>query len=143
MLSRHWWHWSSIITYPYQVKIYLIISTLKYQSEHWHYDTSLMLPKSLKTWPQIYASGVPDVDVGVLTLPFTSDNIPLCSWFEHAKYISLCISHRGNISSRFSSKSNASELLENLEEIFPLYSQWSVDDEQMKWNLQQNHITRG
>ena len=47
---------------------------------------------------------------------------------------SLCMQYRGNISSIFSSNSeaNASELLENLEEMFSRYLQWvSI----IPWNL--------
>ena len=43
--------------------------------------------------------------------------------------VALCISHRGNISSRLSSKSesSASELRENLKEMFPRYLHLSID----------------
>ena len=55
--------------------------------------------------------------------PFATESTLLCSWkFEHA--------NRGDISSRFSSNfvANASELLENLEEMSHRY--WSI-----VWNL--------
>ena len=58
----------------------------------------------------------------IILNPFAPGNTPVCGWiFETTDNIT--IEYRWKISSRFSSNSeaDASELLENLEEMFPQY----------------------
>ena len=87
-------------------------------------SVSWVLVMVIESWTN---DGIDDIIISTY-IPLAADNMATCGWrFEHAKHIANHVLPR-NLSLRFSdnSKANASELLENLEEMFPRYKWVSI-----------------